>query len=269
MTIADLPYRLRHAAGKLLAGVPVRGESVWPEADNDLFRAHASIYRFFCGSCAGRRVLDAGCGAGYGAAMLAEAGAAEVLAVDLEPRNVRYARRCSAHPKVRYETADLERLDRLELPDGSFDLVVSSNVLEHLERPERFLGEARRLLTPGGEMLLVMPPITSDGHRRLNEANPFHRSNLTVDDWLALFADHGWTADLYRHTYEGPGRLDFASPRPSRTRLEDFRFTPASRDEVYREGSLSGVYRLAPAACGISGARKESDAWETSSTPRR
>ena len=257
MSATDLPYRLSHAVRKLWAGLPIRGENVWPEADNDLFRAHASIYLFFSGSCDGKRVLDAGCGAGYGAAMLAEAGAAEVLAVDLQPRNVRYARRRYARPRVRYEAADLERLDRLELPDGSFDLVVSSNVLEHLERPERFLEEARRLLAPGGEMLLVMPPITSDGHRRLNEANPFHRSNLTVDGWLALFSKLGWGATLYRHTYEGAGRLDFASPRPSRARLDDFRFTPTSRDEIYREGSLSGVYRLVPAACGISGAKGE------------
>ena len=82
MSATDLPYRLSHAVRKLWAGLPIRGENVWPEADNDLFRAHASIYLFFSGSCDGKRVLDAGCGAGYGAAMLAEAGAAEVLAVD-------------------------------------------------------------------------------------------------------------------------------------------------------------------------------------------
>jgi SAM-dependent methyltransferase len=47
--------------------------------------------------------------------------------------------------------------DRLPFPDASFDLALSDYVIEHVERPIRFLSEARRVLKPGGAYLFRTP----------------------------------------------------------------------------------------------------------------
>lgn len=89
------------------------------------FARHVAAYRFAAGRCRGLRVLDAGCGEGYGTAMLA-ATAGTALGVDRDGAVVAHARR--AYPGVKFAEADL---GRLPLPDAAFDTVVSLQVLEH------------------------------------------------------------------------------------------------------------------------------------------
>src|SRR5262245_65052561 len=71
----------------------------------------------------GRRVLDLGCGAGQLARHLAEAGAAEVLGVDVSERMLALARAQWAHPRVTYLRSAIEEA---AFPVARFDLVVSS-----------------------------------------------------------------------------------------------------------------------------------------------
>jgi SAM-dependent methyltransferase len=234
--------RLRNGLAKIAAGLTPFGESVWPGVRNDLFLAHASIYRFFASEAVSQRVLDAGCGAGYGAHELALSGARSVQAVDIDARNIRYARRHFAHPAITFAVADLAALT---LPAGSLDLVVSSNVLEHLEDPARFLSIMGAALVAGGRALIAVPPITFPGaaeeHRRIH----YHRSNLTVDQWLSLFSDHGWQVAIYAHRYpRDPAAPNFRSPHPSRLDPDGFAFMPADRDTVYADPPITAVFSL-------------------------
>ncbi|MDY7095677.1 MAG: class I SAM-dependent methyltransferase [Acidobacteriota bacterium] len=233
--------RLRGALQKLRARVPLGGERVWPAAANDLFVAHESIYRFFAGFADRRRILDAGCGLGYGSDRLAAAGAREVLGIDLEAASLRYASRNYRRPNLRFEIQDLEKLD---LPQASFDLVVSSNAMEHLRSPERFLRAASRALAPGGEMLLAVPPITNEHLLADNQANPHHLSNLTVDEWLQLFQRLGLAAHLYRHGHPQIEELDFSSHLPSRFAADEFTFVEVSPRRFAEKASLTAVFRL-------------------------
>lgn len=99
------------------------------------------------GLAAGSRALDAPCGAGALSAALLEAGL-DVAALDLD---------AAARPLLggRLVLADLN--GRLPLPDASFDLACSTEGLEHLEVPFGFLGELRRVLRPGGRLVLTTP----------------------------------------------------------------------------------------------------------------
>ena len=100
----------------------------------------------------GVRVLDVGCGAGWFAQQCAAAGAT-VWATDLSLKGVREAR-------ARYPAAGLFQMGDIYLlpfAGAAFDLVLLSEVLEHLEDLDRALGEVVRVLRPGGMILISVP----------------------------------------------------------------------------------------------------------------
>lgn len=227
----------------MLAGLTPFGESVWPGVRNDLFVAHLSIYHFFSSFCRGKDVLDAGCGTGYGAALLAERGAASVVGFDLDRRSVRYARRHYGSPAVRFEVRDGEAP---ALPAGAFDVVVCSNMMEHLRDPASFLHATALALRPAGVLLAAVPPIVSAGDAAGQEAIPYHRSNLTVAGWLRLLAECGFAVELYRHDFTPFEALDFGSPEPSALAPEAFTFRPTDLAGVERAGPLTVIFAARP-----------------------
>src|SRR5436189_2564309 len=96
------------------------GERVIPgQVDADLLNEHLARYAFAARLSRRKRVLDAGCGAGYGAAELARA-AASVLAIDRSPDAIAFARERYPAPNLRFEEADCAALPAA---DGSIDLV--------------------------------------------------------------------------------------------------------------------------------------------------
>ncbi|TDB89748.1 class I SAM-dependent methyltransferase [Actinomadura sp. 7K534] len=104
------------------------------------------------GPCAGRRVLDAGCGEGYLARTLAAQGA-DVTGVDVSQGLIDAAR---AHP-AQEATATFVRasVDDLPFEDDAFDLVVCNHLFSHLQDPTRAFGEFSRVLASGGRLILL------------------------------------------------------------------------------------------------------------------
>jgi ubiquinone/menaquinone biosynthesis C-methylase UbiE len=147
------------------------GERVIPElVDPNLFNEHLARYRFAALFAEGARVLDAGCGAGYGTAEFAHA--SSVVAVDVSAEAVAHARRTFSRPGVHFLQGALESLP---LADGSFDLLVAFEVIEHLERWEEMLSEARRVLGPSGVLLVSTPNKTYYSEMRAAAGpNPWH-----------------------------------------------------------------------------------------------
>jgi len=99
---------------------------------------------------AGRLVLDAGCGTGRGTARLSERGA-RVVAFDLGGNLVRHTRdRAACLPVV-------GSILQLPFASGTFDIVYSSEVIEHTPDPLAVLPELHRVLKPGGHLVLSTP----------------------------------------------------------------------------------------------------------------
>src|SRR5438552_17983458 len=94
----------------------------------------------------GRRVLDLGCGSGYGADVLARE-SREVLGIDISDDAIDYARQRYRAVNVRFERASCPEIPA---PDGSFDLVVAFVIIEHLSDWRAFLLALRRVLAPPG-----------------------------------------------------------------------------------------------------------------------
>ena len=115
-------------------------------------------------------MLDAACGTGYGSALLADT-ARTVVGADIARDAVDYARGHFPAPNLRLAQADC-----LALPfsDGRFDLVVAFEIIEHLENPEAFLAELRRVLDPSGVLILSTPNRLYYTDDR-GEINPFHK----------------------------------------------------------------------------------------------
>lgn len=235
---ARLLRRGWNALLRLRSGLRLVAESVSPEIPNDLFLAHLSIYSFFSRFTAGQRVLDLGCGTGYGCHHLVEQGAGSVLGVDLDPASIRYARRKYSSPRLTFRVEDAQRVP----PDlGPFDVVVSSNALEHLPRPERALDAATRSLADGGRLLAAVPPIVDDATLRENQRNRFHRSNLFLWQWHDLLTDRFQEVLCFRQQTTGPRHPDFSDPFPTTLTLGDFAFVETPLDELRRSPSLGVV----------------------------
>ena len=236
---ATVLRRLSNGVRRIAAGLPPAEEAVWPGVRNDLFVAHQSVYHFATRFCAGRRVLDAACGTGYGSYILAAAGATDVLGLDLDARRVRYASGRFRATNLRFHVADCQDL---RLPPRSVDLIVSSNTLEHLSYPSRFLGSAADLLSVDGQFLVVVPPVLSEHDVRVHAANGYHASPLSVRAWAELFVSSGWSYRFFCHRCSVP--LDFSSPARSSAIPADFEFVEQAVDAAYSQAPLSAVYLL-------------------------
>lgn len=108
-----------------------------------------ALLREWAGPALGGRIVDLGCGGGLLAVPLAEAGA-QVLGVDLGLGALRAAR-AQRSPRLHCVAADLHAVP---LADGCAEVVLLADVLEHVARPGDVIGEAARLLRPGGRLFV-------------------------------------------------------------------------------------------------------------------
>lgn len=109
------------------------------------------------------KLLEVGCGSGHFLAKMKARGWV-VEGVDFDPRAVDYAH-TTYNIKVHHGS-----LESAEYPDSTFDVVAMNHVIEHVFDPIDLLQEARRVLKPGGKVVVVTPNIASMGHQRFGQA---------------------------------------------------------------------------------------------------
>jgi len=106
---------------------------------------HIRYHDFFVQRIAAHEtVLDIGCGHGAVALAVASATGAKVTGIDLSEGNLRIARERHTHPNVTYIHGNACR----DLPAGHYDVVILSNVLEHIEHRVEFLRQVQAAATP-------------------------------------------------------------------------------------------------------------------------
>ena len=163
------------------------GERVIPgQVDADLWAEHVSRYAFAARWAPGARVLDLGCGEGYGTAELASR-ARIAVGLDLSTEAVLHAKAAYALPNVSFLPASVTSVP---FRDGSFDLITAFEVIEHLDDWRTLLSEARRLLQFGGVFLVSTPNkeyyIDSRGS---SGPNPFHTHEFEFDEFRTVLKE--------------------------------------------------------------------------------
>ncbi|MEM8673196.1 MAG: class I SAM-dependent methyltransferase [Cyanobacteria bacterium P01_G01_bin.67] len=170
------------------------GERLIPKAmvddptNNKLVEISFRHYEIASRYANGKRVLDIACGTGYGSQILTLAGAQNVVAVDVCPDTIKYAKVHYQVPNLQFICSDAEQFDWSD----EFDLVCSFETLEHLPHPEIFLERIHKKLTPEGNLLISVPL----GETR--HIDPYHLHTFSQDAVFSLLDKSGFTVDLYR-----------------------------------------------------------------------
>jgi SAM-dependent methyltransferase len=207
-----------------------------------IYLFHLATYDFAVPYVEGRRVLDFGCGTGYGAHRIASRCEA-ITGVDVSGEAVAFAR-------DRYRAANLEFLEippieRAPLPfdDASFGAVLSFQVLEHVPDPDRYVAEARRVLSRDGVLIVATPDRT---HRLLRGQRPWNRYHLVEyapGDLSELLGRHFPVVESYGMGGEG----DVLRPelaRGRRLRWATLPFTFPRAPEAWRQLGLATLKRI-------------------------
>lgn len=127
-------------------------------------------------------VLDIASGEGYGTALLSQY-ATKVYGVDISQEAVEFA-------KKKYKKENLTFLhgsaNQIPLPENSIDYIVSFETIEHHDKHEEMMAEFKRVLKPGGLVIISTP--AKEIYQHLHIDNPYHVKEITSEDFLALIS---------------------------------------------------------------------------------
>jgi SAM-dependent methyltransferase len=181
-------------------------------------------------------VADIGCGSG---AMLCEVLRAKPawtgIGIDVSSSSIDYAQKLSqikgVADRLSFKVADMTSLP---LPSRSIDLLIASEVLEHLPEPQATLAEIKRVLVPGGSLVLTIP---------IESHTPAHMHSLSnVDEFQSLCAEAGLTikslAAKWHLTFGDDPRHLFAVVERETSRVYSLA-APKIRPAVYSDGLIS------------------------------
>lgn len=219
-----------------MSGDPFTGEFLVP--DDSRFAVdiaqHLVPYYYCADHLAGKRVLEIGCGAGYGAHHMATT-AGEVHGYDRNQSAIAWARERYQASNLRYS---VEGFDAGPTP-GEYDAVCNFQVLEHLERPEPFLAYLKSFLREGGRLFLTTPNrLTSAGE------NIYHVHEYEPKELESFLKQHFGTVTILGITGDGKYR-DYQAAR-HRSMQRFLRYDPLRFRRLVPRPLLTWLYpRLA------------------------
>jgi ubiquinone/menaquinone biosynthesis C-methylase UbiE len=148
----------------------------------------------------GGDVLELACGAGVGLGLLAQA-ARSVTAGDIDPGNLRFAQESYREAgNIRLQTLDA---CQLSFPEASFDVVIIFEAIYYLPDLEAFFAGVRRVLRPGGKLLI------SSVNREWHGFNPSMRSvrYYSLSELRELVTQHGFACECFAAFEDAPSSL--------------------------------------------------------------
>jgi SAM-dependent methyltransferase len=147
---------------------------------------HLHRYAFATSLVKDKRVLDLGCGEGYGSKLLASA-ASSVIGMDIDEAVIRHASAKYGGLNLDFRTGSIAAIP---IPEKeSFDFIVCFEAIEHIENHDALLAEVKRLLARDGAFIVSTPNKTVY-HDEPRSENPFHVKELYFEEFRDLLAHH-------------------------------------------------------------------------------
>jgi SAM-dependent methyltransferase len=205
-----------------------------------IYLIHMASYRFAEQFTRGKRVLDFGCGSGYGSAQIAQT-ADQVMAVDVADDAVAHAR--ERFPRTNLEFRTIDPLAALPFADGSFDVILSFQVFEHVTDASHYLEEVRRVLAPGGQLVLITPDRSTRLLPFQRPWNRWHVREYGKRELHWLLAQHFEKVEVLGMTAR-PEMIGYELRRCNRVKWLMLPFTLPIMPDRWRVACLNLVHRV-------------------------
>jgi ubiquinone/menaquinone biosynthesis C-methylase UbiE len=167
---------------------------------NETILEHLHRYALTLELITDKDILDIASGEGYGSNLMAKK-AKSVVGVDLSAEAVSAAKTKYQRPNLNFKIGDATQLD---FENGSFDVVVSFETIEHHDQHEKMLSEIKRILKPDGILIISTPDkLRYTDIPKYN--NPFHIKELYAEEFKSLIAQY-----FDHHVFIGQ-RFDYCS----------------------------------------------------------
>jgi len=163
-----------------------------------LEKAHLARYEFALQYLVDKKVLDMGCGSGYGTDLMASI-ASEVIGIDISEEAINCDRQRYKQENIKFYVGDVTNLDFLE--DRQFDVIVSFEVIEHLTDCAQFLKESRRVLKDDGILIISTPNKKYFSPGSEKPRNIFHVIEFELDDFKKLLREYFGGVTIYGQDY--------------------------------------------------------------------
>ncbi len=193
------------------------------------YAEHIQRYQFALNFCKGKRVLDAGCGVGYGSQYLASNGAKSVLALDISEEALREARQKFVHQNLMFEQLDVERIGDHPEFNGQFDIIVNYENLEHLHNAQRFVAGAESILQSGKLITSTPNGAISNVDKSGNPSNKFHVKEFTAQELTNILRARFAAVTLYGQWLTPTGKLRKLRARELFEYLNESYYNPMNR----------------------------------------
>lgn len=179
----------------------ILGERVDIKFEKDIRTKYEHLWRYrFALKRAKGKILDIGCGTGYGSGLLHDAGN-DVYSIDVSRKAITYAEK--SYPGPHYFCCNGEKLS---FANESFDAVTAFEVIEHMPDPHKVLSEIYRILKRGGNLFISTPNPRFLGKilkhvifgkpypEKLDPSNIYHIKEFCYEEFLKLLQMNGFRA---------------------------------------------------------------------------
>ncbi len=146
-------------------------------------QASSARYKFATQYAQNKVILDIGCGGGHGSYKLIRAGAKKIYGVDVIADSIEYCQAHYNHPNLFFKQGDITRLD---FDDNSFDLICAFEVIEHIKNYQKAISELRRVLKPGGLLIISTPNKAIYSPDSKKPFHPFHYHEWFLNDFKKI-----------------------------------------------------------------------------------
>lgn len=153
---------------------------------------HIATYEYAKNFTAGKKVLDFGCGSGYGAKILSET-AAYAVGVDISEEAIDFA-------KKEYVSPNLDFMTYTELAENEkFDVITSFQVIEHVKNDSEYIINLKKMLAPNGILIISTPDRKNRLFSHIQKPwNIFHIKEYSYKSLKNLFDNHFRTVEMLK-----------------------------------------------------------------------